>query len=375
MNRESARRCLYTLFCTNSSIGKTPLHVATQHGHLAIVNKLINAGADITATTYDGSSILHFAAMSGRVDLFAFFVSWGADIHAQNVYGETVLHSAVDVAQDDMEMLDYLVSLGFDVNAESFLGALPLHYAVFQNLDLVKRLIIHGADPGKNTEARGTPLHDAIYLSNTAFPQELLKHCKHNLNERDSYGIDVLNYLRVCPPQFYVSCNFTSQDGTAKQLSALDVHQLYLKRQSMIRALRLRLDYMISGNETTIRQLASRTGFRLLTLGNAAAAQIMLEYELHPGSKRASVFFRDSYCGGCYVDEEVLYKCKICPLHWLCQKCRTGDRNLEEGDAPQCHGHSFVKVPSDEWKDIPQGKVNIQGQTFREWLKELQKQY
>jgi hypothetical protein len=100
----------------------------------------------------------------------------------------------------------------------------------------------------------------------------------------------------------------------------------------------------------------------------------MFEMEIAPESKHGTPYFPELYCDCCYKNEVVLFKCKICPLVFLCRECRD-NRDPAKGDAPQCEGHEFFQIPGDDWKDLPKGEVNREGQTFDEWLIALHKRY
>lgn len=59
-----------------------PLHVASRAGNTAVVKRLLEAGADATATTSTGVTALHFAAAAGTPEIVTALVDAGADVNA-----------------------------------------------------------------------------------------------------------------------------------------------------------------------------------------------------------------------------------------------------------------------------------------------------
>ena len=89
--------------------GMTPLHLAANSGNLLLVKALIDAGADVDATTYANETPLHMAALIGHVNLGAYLVSLGADFNVENQQSKTPEDVASDAGyksyRDDVEKL------------------------------------------------------------------------------------------------------------------------------------------------------------------------------------------------------------------------------------------------------------------------------
>ena len=62
----------------------TPLHLASQYGHIAVVQCLINHGADIDSKTKEKFTPLHKSARNGHLNVVQFLVTHGADINARD---------------------------------------------------------------------------------------------------------------------------------------------------------------------------------------------------------------------------------------------------------------------------------------------------
>ena len=61
--------------------GYTPLALAAEAGHGAVVAALIKAGADVNAADTSGTTVLMLAASSGDVKTIRMLVDHGADVH------------------------------------------------------------------------------------------------------------------------------------------------------------------------------------------------------------------------------------------------------------------------------------------------------
>ena len=66
----------------DSTNSETPLHLASQNGHLKAACKLIDHGADITAQNSNGDTPLHRASYMGQVDVTRMLLEHGADVTA-----------------------------------------------------------------------------------------------------------------------------------------------------------------------------------------------------------------------------------------------------------------------------------------------------
>ena len=354
--------------------GRTPLFVAAEHGRKIMITLLLNAGADVRALDNDGYSVLHFAAKSCDLETFELLANEGADIHATTIHAESVFLFAVDAARESTAIVEYLIARGADPNEGDAFGMTPLHYAVYNTLDIVKLLLQNGADPTRCTKERGTPLHESILLRNVKFPQLLLEYYSGDLNQLeqlDYLGMSVLDYLSEFTPGFGTDCGFAEKHWATYKKASPEV-----RRRRILECLLERLDLMIAGDEYSRNEMASgRFGFRFLKLGDEEAALTIFNTEALHDSKRGMVYFRDLECAGCYQEDGILFKCKTCPFKWICDKCRTSDRDMTKGFAPQCTGHEFLKVPSDDWRDIPEGKVNVEGQTLLEFLIDMREKY
>jgi serine/threonine-protein phosphatase 6 regulatory ankyrin repeat subunit B len=82
-----------------TDFGRTALHVAARGSSTgadvaAIVQLLINSGADIEATDERGKTPLHFAVQSGHAETVQLLIDNGANIYARTWFGQTPLQAA-----------------------------------------------------------------------------------------------------------------------------------------------------------------------------------------------------------------------------------------------------------------------------------------
>jgi len=81
-------------FYAEDANGSTPLHFASKYGHEAIVSLLVNNGAEISVENNYGDTPLHFASMEGHENIVSLLLENGANVHAKNKYDKTSLQLA-----------------------------------------------------------------------------------------------------------------------------------------------------------------------------------------------------------------------------------------------------------------------------------------
>ena len=179
--------------------GLTPLHSAAYKGYAHIAELLLLHGAAADAETHSGWTPLQLAVKAEQVAAAQVLLAHGADVNRRDPEGLTPLLCAVEAS--NRAFVDLLIEMGADVNAAVhadaprlrggwyFAGQTPLHCAVQRDdVAIVESLLTAGADPNVGgSEARGTPLHEAVF-----WPRPQMVKCLiaggANVNAEDGRG-------------------------------------------------------------------------------------------------------------------------------------------------------------------------------------------
>ena len=113
--------------------GATALATAALYGHLAIVNQLLAAAADVSAADADGATALMMAAAQGQAEIVNALVAKGADVNVKwDVVGTTPLMAAASAGR--AAAVRALLSRKADVNAANSDGQTALMVAAYGGL-------------------------------------------------------------------------------------------------------------------------------------------------------------------------------------------------------------------------------------------------
>lgn len=173
---------------------------AAQSGHVPVVKKLLELGADINsrADTIDHDTALTKVAGDSKVEIAKFLLDNGADVNARNDDGETAMIIAVDryfnrpealetvkllvesgadvnvrnkrgetaliraIVHDEEDMMKVLIGAGADVNVKNRNGENILFVADRKSDDVFKLLLEAGVDPNVKNKQGHTPLQQAV---------------------------------------------------------------------------------------------------------------------------------------------------------------------------------------------------------------------
>ena len=177
--------------------GLTLLHLACQHGHLDIVQYLINdRKCNPETTTTNGCTPLHTACKSGRLHIIKCLITdHKCNPHCTDNDGYTPLHAASE--SGNIEPVEYLITeQGCDPHGSDSIGNTPLHYASQHGqLDTVKCLITEfNCDLQKSNSRGSIPLHFACLGGQITVARYIID--KHHLdpNTTDMFGNTPLHY-------------------------------------------------------------------------------------------------------------------------------------------------------------------------------------
>ena len=154
--------------------GSTPLLFAARNGRIENARLLLDAGADVNETAPTGESALVLASFSGQGELAALLLERGAAAEAAAA-GYSALHTAV--LRGDLELVKTLCAHGADPNrrlergsrqqrnlnyyalAGTLAGATPFWLAAkYAEVDIMRFLAACGADPLLSPDNGITPL-------------------------------------------------------------------------------------------------------------------------------------------------------------------------------------------------------------------------
>ena len=137
--------------------GATALHYAAQGARPAVIRRLVQAGAPLDAAAANGWTALTVAAATGEAAAVRALLRAGADPNLTDVYGWSPLMRAVDNGYPDAaaELLDH-PAVRLDLTDDA--GMTALHHAARRGMDtLAAALIEHCADPGVRDQNGFTP--------------------------------------------------------------------------------------------------------------------------------------------------------------------------------------------------------------------------
>jgi ankyrin repeat protein len=154
--------------------GTTALHWAVRRNDAAIVDLLIDAGADARASNRYGITPLHIAASLGTAPLVERLLKAGADPNTPTPEGETPLMAAA--RSGVVPAVKALLAAGADVPAkESWRGQDALMWAAAEgHADVVRALIEAGASVQTRSRAGFTPLLFAVREGHVGVARALL---------------------------------------------------------------------------------------------------------------------------------------------------------------------------------------------------------
>jgi ankyrin repeat protein len=116
----------------------TALMYASQRGHVAIVDKLIESGADINKCT--DWNALHLASENGHINIVNKLIDAKIDVNIINKTGDTAL--IIASKNGNTGIVNALIESGADVNIEKKTGATALIAAsIFGHINVVNALI------------------------------------------------------------------------------------------------------------------------------------------------------------------------------------------------------------------------------------------
>ena len=169
-----------------------PLPAALLKRHFTVANLLYKHGAVVDVENDVAETLLHAASVSGHVDIMRWLLGHGADANARNYVSRTPLHYAV--LNMHFEAIQILLDHGVDIDSQSITGKTPLYDLLSSRssssegmVDVIQRLLEHGADTNIPDHRQSTALHLA---SSSGWPEvaRLLLSYGAKVDEKDEQG-------------------------------------------------------------------------------------------------------------------------------------------------------------------------------------------
>ncbi len=177
------------------------LQEAADKGYKAMVELLLDHGAEVDSRYEGGATALHYAVLHNRKIVVEVLLQHKADINIKGschesrqaspspVWESSITPLQIAVCKDNLNMIQLLLDRGAEINATNDNGSTALHYAVANgNRNTIETLLVKGADIHAKDLKGQTPLF-YIYLNhqteqNQKILETLLKN-KADINARD----------------------------------------------------------------------------------------------------------------------------------------------------------------------------------------------
>ena len=138
--------------------GRTALILAASEGHLAIIDILVEKGADLVCADKDGLSALSWACLKGHFNAALALINNGADVNHTDNSGRTPLDLATFYG--DLKLVQHLLERGALIEHVDKIGMRPLDRAIgCRNVPIVACFLKKGAklNPATWAMAQGKP--------------------------------------------------------------------------------------------------------------------------------------------------------------------------------------------------------------------------
>lgn len=157
--------------------GETVLHTASDN-NLPVMERLIELGADVNATSYGRDTVLRRMVRRGLLWHTRFLLQNGADPNIRSHKCLTPLSTSLELNNSEISML--LMEYGADINLMDYNPTITLA-SEHSNIIIMRRLIELGADINDKNMKGNSSIHIAVYNSDKPLI-EFLYECNADFN-------------------------------------------------------------------------------------------------------------------------------------------------------------------------------------------------
>lgn len=208
-------------------IDSTYLHYASSYNYTEVISLLLNSGASVDKTIFDGDTALNMAANLGHQEAVELLISLGANINHQSADGgvtplidatinghvnivKTILkhkpnlditdglgQNALIIAinKDNLDIAQLLINAGIDINSPDLSNNYPITYAIFKGeYSLVESLIKMGARTDTKSMYGNNLLHDAVQNGSSKMLEISRKYFYTKINVKNLFGDTPVNH-------------------------------------------------------------------------------------------------------------------------------------------------------------------------------------
>jgi ankyrin repeat protein len=166
------------------------LLIAAGEGDIAKITLLLQLGADVNHSNYDGVTPLMYASQAGHLRAVEMLIDEGANVNAVPYNQVSALLGACIAGH--VEVADTLILNGAFVDTKNYNGVTPLMYAsAFGNDVLVDMLLFYKAKVNKQDRDGNTALIYSVFYDNPP-TTELLVNAGADINLTDTKGFSPL---------------------------------------------------------------------------------------------------------------------------------------------------------------------------------------